>query len=115
MMIQLGISYMDDARYDEAEPLLQKVVDVQCRVVGERHPDTLIMMRNLGRLYDAEGKRVEAERLLSKVVKAQTNVLGPEHPDTLISAHRASPTFAVQACFRLSHRNISFSINVDIA
>jgi uncharacterized protein HemY len=52
-------------------------------VLGQEHPETLTMMRNLAHLYRNQRKYAQAETFLRQVVEVQQRVLGSEHPDTL--------------------------------
>ena len=57
--------------------------EVQKRILGDEHPDTLTVINNQAVLYRQLGKSAEAEALLVGVVEAQRRVLGDEHPNQL--------------------------------
>lgn len=58
-----------------------QVFEVQRRVFGPEHPDTLASMNLLAAIYSDGGKYGQAEALDSKVLEVSRRVLGPEHPD----------------------------------
>jgi hypothetical protein len=42
-------------KYDEAEPLQRRALDIKERVLGERHPGTAVSLGNLAGLLMAQG------------------------------------------------------------
>jgi tetratricopeptide (TPR) repeat protein len=55
--------YYHQGRYEEAEPLLQRALDIVEKVRGPEHPNTATSLNNLAELYYAQGRYEEAERL----------------------------------------------------
>ncbi len=53
------------------------------KVLGPEHPDTLNAMANLANSYFDAGRKDEALKLREEVLALSRKVLGPEHPDTL--------------------------------
>jgi tetratricopeptide (TPR) repeat protein len=53
----------DQGRYGEAEPLLQRVLDMRERILGPENPHTAIAVNNLALVYREQGRYEEAERL----------------------------------------------------
>jgi tetratricopeptide (TPR) repeat protein len=85
MMHVMGVVYNNLGLYPKAQSLLTRAVDIQRRVLGPQHPDTLTSMRNLAGVLRMEGRNVEAEKLQRETLDIQRRVLGPEHPQTLAS------------------------------
>ena len=81
-MNNLAILYMDQGRFDVADPLHVKALELRRRVLGEEHPDTLRSMNDLAVLYFDQGLFDEAEPLYVKTLEVRRRVLGEEHPDT---------------------------------
>ncbi len=81
----LGTTYMNLARYDEAEEQLGAALAMRRRVQGPDEPATLASAHALAALYSRQGRYEEALGLLEPTVEARTRVLGPDHPDTLAS------------------------------
>jgi len=73
------------ARYQEAEPLCQKGLDVSTRALGEGHSISLSFMDALAELYSHQGRYKDAEPLHVKALAARRRALGPDHLDTLTS------------------------------
>ncbi len=68
----------DDAT---AEPLVREAVDIQLRVFGEEHEETLKGLNNLASLLEAKGELGPAETLYRRVLDVKRRVLGREHED----------------------------------
>ena len=81
----IGQTYTDLGIYPEARKQLERALDLQRRVLGPEHPDTLKSMNNLAVVYVHEGKYAQAEALDSQTLEIRRRVLGPEHPDTLMT------------------------------
>ncbi|HTW81980.1 MAG TPA: tetratricopeptide repeat protein [Terracidiphilus sp.] len=103
----MGVTYAGLGIYPEAQIQLEKALQLRQRVLGNEHPDTLIVDQNLASIYLDQGKFSKAETLLSKTLEAQRRILGEQNPDTLTSMYdladvyvheekpeRAEPLFA---------------------
>jgi tetratricopeptide (TPR) repeat protein len=88
--------YRDEGKYELAEPLLVRVLEVRQHVLGQDHPDALITMNNLGLLYVYQGNYQRAEPLLAKALDVRRRTLGQEHPDTLISTNNLALMYAYE-------------------
>ena len=67
----------------QAEALSSQTLEIQRRVLGPEHPDTLESMSNLADSYGGQGKYAKAEALFNQSLKIASHVLGPENPTTL--------------------------------
>ena len=74
MLYELG-------QYAEAEPLLQRALQIREKALGPEHPDVATSLNNLAVLYRAQGRYAEAEPLYQRALKIREKALGPEHPD----------------------------------
>eukprot|EP01036_Dinobryon_divergens_P035263 gene35263-45663_t len=73
----------DLGKYNEAEPLHLKCVELRTIKLGADHPDTIVAQSNLGSLYYSQGKYAEAAPLFEKCYESSKGTLGEEHPNTL--------------------------------
>jgi tetratricopeptide (TPR) repeat protein len=71
--------------YTEAEALQRQTLQVQRRVLGPEHPDTLNSMSRLTIDLNQQSRYAEAEQLDREALEIQRRILGPEHSDTLDS------------------------------
>ncbi|MFZ0594465.1 MAG: tetratricopeptide repeat protein [Bryobacteraceae bacterium] len=93
----IGQTYADLGLYAEARKQLERALDVQRRVLGERNPEALRTMDRIARTLYLQGKYPEAETLLGHVLEIQRRVLGVEHPDTLRSMNYLATVYLAQA------------------
>jgi non-specific serine/threonine protein kinase/serine/threonine-protein kinase len=85
MMYTMAVTYRGLGLYSRAQPLQERALEIQRRVLGPQHPDTLRSMNLLANTLGDEGHDVEAEKLCREVLAIRLRVLGPKHPDTLRS------------------------------
>jgi CHAT domain-containing protein/Tfp pilus assembly protein PilF len=72
-------------KYDEAEPLHQRALDIREKSLGPEHPDVATSLNSLAILYRNMGKYSKAEPLYQRALAIREKSLGPEHPDVIIS------------------------------
>ena len=75
----LAVLYRSQGRYGDAEPLLQRALQLCREVLGEKHPSTLDTLSNLAALYRSQGRFGEAEPLYTDALKLSREVLGETH------------------------------------
>jgi eukaryotic-like serine/threonine-protein kinase len=93
MMYVMGMVYDNLGLYPRAHLLLQQAVEIQKRVLGPEHPETLKSASSLGYILFQEGHYTEAEKLDREALDVQRRVLGPEHPDTMRSMYNLAILF----------------------
>jgi ankyrin repeat protein len=79
----MALALFNQGKYEEALQAYQEVYEIQKRVLGPEHPDTLTTRNNIASVLDDQGKYEEALQAYKKVYDIQKHVLGPEHPNTL--------------------------------
>ncbi|KAI9684109.1 MAG: hypothetical protein M1829_003379 [Trizodia sp. TS-e1964] len=77
--------YFNTGRFNEAEDINRRLIELREKVLGPEHPDTLTSMSNLAGVINHQGKYEEAEAMNRHVTELSEKVLRPEHPDTLTS------------------------------
>src|ERR1035438_8552798 len=73
----LATALDDEGRYAEAEKLYRETLDIQRRVLGTEHPDTLRSMNNLAIVLNHQRRFTEAEKLHRETLDIQRRILGP--------------------------------------
>ncbi|KAF2186892.1 kinesin light chain [Zopfia rhizophila CBS 207.26] len=96
LMWRYGMCLYEDGRWSEAEAPISQVLEIEKRVLGVEHPDTLTSMANLASTYRNQGRWKEAEELDVQVMETSLRVLGAEHPDTLSSMTNLASTYRNQ-------------------
>ncbi|PPQ87573.1 hypothetical protein CVT26_015305 [Gymnopilus dilepis] len=87
-MGNLARTYSDQGRLDEAEKLEVQVLDSRKRLLGDKHPDTLLSMGNLAATHRDLDRWQEAEDLATRCFFLRVKVLGKQHPKTLVALNR---------------------------
>jgi tetratricopeptide (TPR) repeat protein len=93
---KFGLVYFEGGRWNEAEELFVRVLDLDRRYLGADHPFTLMIMRDLASTYRNQGQLTKAEELSVQVLEARKRVLGADHPDTLRSMAGLASTYSKQ-------------------
>jgi eukaryotic-like serine/threonine-protein kinase len=93
----LGLVYLYQSRFADAEPLLTSALNGIRRSQGPEHLDTLAAMSNLGWLYCEQARYGEAEPLLSQCLETTRVILGAEHPTTVAAMNNLAGLYQDQA------------------
>ncbi len=68
-------------RYRETQALLEQVLAICRKVLGEQHPLTATSCHNVAYILDIQGKYSEAEKNYRQALTIWRKALGEEHPD----------------------------------
>jgi hypothetical protein len=60
-------------------------METRKRVLGQEHPDALIIMANHALIWKGNGRDIDALKLMKQCVEARARILGANHPYTLSS------------------------------
>jgi tetratricopeptide (TPR) repeat protein len=82
--------------YTDAEKMRGRSLEARRKVLGERHPDTLISMHDLAETYSRQGRPDKTEEMCVKVIEKSTALLGERHPSTLASMHALADAYFFQ-------------------
>ena len=93
LLTHIGMYYWQQGRLDEAEKLEVQVLELQKRVLGEMHPDTIMAMANLASTWQHQGRLDEAEKLEVQVLELQKRMLGEMHPNTIMAMANLASTW----------------------
>jgi tetratricopeptide (TPR) repeat protein len=77
----LGKLYKDQGRYNEAEALLEKSLDIAKNLLDNNHRAIAAYKNNLASLYDVQGKYRQAEVLFMESLDIIKKLFGKHHPD----------------------------------
>ena len=73
-------------RLAEAEPLAREALEIARRLLGDRHPTTLLSMGTLGVSLVEQGRLDQAEAILRSRFEAAREVHGDDHRGTIDAA-----------------------------
>jgi len=82
-----GLFCLGQGRYDEAEPLLRRALDIVDAVLGHDHLEAAGLYLDLGRLEHARGRTAEGEALARWGLRIRERELRPDHPDVAEARH----------------------------
>jgi CHAT domain-containing protein len=75
-MQNLANLYFEMKRYDDAESLTIKALQVFGPILGEEHPEVARLKGDLGALYSATGQYAKAEKLLTEAINTASRAYG---------------------------------------
>jgi tetratricopeptide (TPR) repeat protein len=93
---RLGRLYQAQGRYGEAEPLLQRALELRCHLLDKEHPDVAASLNNLASLYQDQGRYSEAEPLYLRSLSIREQQLGENHPDVATSLNNLAELYKSQ-------------------
>jgi CHAT domain-containing protein/tetratricopeptide (TPR) repeat protein len=93
------IQALGQERARDAQPLLEQLLAIRKKVLGEEHPDTAQSYNMLARSLLLQGKFVEAEASYRKALAIRQKLLGEEHPDTAQSYDGVASSLHLQSKF----------------
>jgi Tetratricopeptide repeat len=70
-------------KYDEAEAMHRRALELRQTVLGKEHPGTLTSMNNLALVLESQGKYYDASTLCQQAFSGFRKTLGEGHPTTL--------------------------------
>ncbi|MCC5822650.1 MAG: tetratricopeptide repeat-containing serine/threonine protein kinase [Phycisphaerales bacterium] len=82
-LANLAASYEGLGRYEEAEPIYRRVLEIETRLGGPDNLETLATAHNLAFLLASMGRHEESEPLYRDTLERCARVLGPAHEGTL--------------------------------
>ena len=69
-------------KYAQAQPLLEKALEIRRRLLTDDHPDTAGSYNTVTYILTAQGKYAQAQPLLEKALEIYRRLLTDDHPDT---------------------------------
>ena len=92
----LAVRYLNQGKYAQAEPLLQRSLAIREKGLGPEHPDVAQSLNNLAELYRTQGKYAEAEPLFKRSLGIWEESLGPEHPQVATGLNNLAELYRTQ-------------------
>jgi CHAT domain-containing protein/tetratricopeptide (TPR) repeat protein len=80
-------------KFDAAEQLYVKVLQIQRSSLGDKHPDVALSLQNLAVLYVKMGRYPEAEPLYRQALDIWEAALGNRHPDVALALHNLASLY----------------------
>ncbi len=80
----MDLVYYENAKYKEAEHLMQRALEIDEASLGKDHPDVARDLNNLAALYQDTNRLKEAEPLMQRALKIDEAFFGKDHPNVAI-------------------------------
>src|SRR5262249_27724035 len=80
-IFNLGESYKELGRLDDAQLLHKRGRAIRERGLRADHPDLVRSMSSLVAVYVSQSRYAEAEPLMKRMLAVRQKALGPDHPD----------------------------------
>ncbi len=93
LLRMLGLLYVEQGKYDNAQPLLEEAYRAHKIALGSNDEETLQSMSRLPLLYYKKGKYDEAIPPYLECLEKQKTALGDIHPDTLRTTHNIATVY----------------------
>ena len=91
-------------RFDDAERMLRRALELRRSQLGDNHADVAVTLNNLSNVLVQTDRGDEALRLSRDALAIQQRVLGPKHPDVALAlakvATRTSDLAAAESLYR---------------
>jgi len=84
LMNQLGTYLCSRVRYDDAEALMGRALQIDEKSFGKDHPRVARYLNNLAQLLQATNRLKEAEPLMQRALKIDEKSFGKDHPTVAI-------------------------------
>ncbi|GEM_PF-2938553 len=92
---KIGCLLYQQGEYACSENLLQQALQINCKVLSEKHPQTAESFHNLGLIYKSQRRYYTAEVYLKQGLKIRSQILGEKHP---ITANSLNSLAALYCC-----------------
>jgi tetratricopeptide (TPR) repeat protein len=102
------------SKYEAAEEMHLRALEITEKVLGPEHPDTLPNMHNLAVVLRSQGKYEAAEEMYRRAPELRQKVLGPEHPDSLMSMNNLAVLLSSQAKYEAAKEMHRRALEEDI-
>src|SRR6266851_4248860 len=83
-------------KYEEAIPLVQRVLSMREKAVGPDHPDVAESLRILAGLHTRQGRYGDAEPLYQRSLAIFEEAHGPDHPNVATSLNNLAGLYTRQ-------------------
>jgi tetratricopeptide (TPR) repeat protein len=81
----LGLMYRDQGDYEQSERLLREALEMERRLLGDKHSELAIALNNLGLVQQRRGNFAAAEATYRQALAMQRELLGEVHPDVALT------------------------------
>jgi len=99
IMNEQAITLYAQGKYAQAQPLFEKVLEIDRRLLTDEHPDTAIDYTGVAENLDQQGKYADALPLFEKALEINRRLLTDDHPNTARSYSDVAVNLGFQGKF----------------
>jgi tetratricopeptide (TPR) repeat protein len=77
-LINLGVAYCSQAKFDYAEQMFRQAMKLEETVLGAEHPQLVTVISYIAKLYTAQGRHLEATPFYRRAFQIQERAFGIE-------------------------------------
>jgi tetratricopeptide (TPR) repeat protein len=96
---KLGESFLNQKKYQDAEPILLRAHTLKLKILGEEHLSLATSLNSLSKLYYYQSRYEQAESLARQFILLIETNLGTEHPDVACGVHNLATLYHVNGRF----------------
>ncbi|HTC64594.1 MAG TPA: tetratricopeptide repeat protein [Candidatus Saccharimonadales bacterium] len=91
--VNLVYLYQNEGRFNDAEAMLQRVIDLQVKYLGEKDHAVVDTLTTLAGVYEQAGEKdpeqyMQARATYERALSVQESMVGPQHPQLLVLLER---------------------------
>jgi CHAT domain-containing protein/lipopolysaccharide biosynthesis regulator YciM len=109
---QEAIKLYEQGKYNEAEPLAKRSLDIFEKALGPNHPDVATSLNNLAQLYYSQGNYSAAEPLYKRSLDITEKALGSNHPDVATSLNNLAQLYYSQGNYSAAEPLFKRSLDI---
>jgi serine/threonine-protein kinase len=110
---RLALCYHGQGRWDEAQRILQSVLETVERVRGPDHPSVGQVLGNLARLHKARGHPEDALPLYERSLAILAKAAGPRHPAVATTHHNLANALRVLGRYDEAQVHLDAAISIE--
>src|SRR6516165_211912 len=107
----IGTTYSDLGLYAEAQPHLERSLEIRRRVLGQENPETVRSMWRLAKLHALRQDFETAKRLYEETIEIQGRILGADHPDRLEAMQDLGWLMAVRGQYKEAEKLVAEALS----
>ncbi|KWT75279.1 tetratricopeptide repeat protein [Candidatus Magnetominusculus xianensis] len=112
LLNHIGFYLNETGRYEQAEPMYKRSLEIREQVLGKDHFGTATGLNNLAGLYDAQGRYKEAEPMYQRSLEIREQVLGKDHPATAESLNNLAGLYREQGRYEEAEQMYKRSLGI---
>jgi eukaryotic-like serine/threonine-protein kinase len=109
----IGKTYFDLGLYQQAQPQVERALELRTRLLGENHPDTLATLNTLADLYRSEGDFPRAEPLFILALNSHIRTLGEEHKETAAAMASLGVLYSDEGKLPLAESMLTKALDIE--